>query len=549
MTIKFELNDAGDSAYNNVTMEGRISRKGQRAQKLNCNKEERVPPANTYTANSETEKICEAIVSDFVRRFQGKYPESQFHNRLLIMAENEFGVSKCVCSTLKPTLLPYPSIHDSTECSHFVAHYLDYEPLKDPWQPPTLLPSPSQVLKWGIGDCFDLSIVLASFLTGAGYDAYVVYGTAPKWICDRDRSVQKSSFHENESPHTTEEQRNITKTLKELRSMIDENKPCGGDHKNRTVIDTQICVDTKDNIESGAVDPLHGKRIHCWILIKSNLRCPTGSTDYYIEPSTGHHFLPSSCPYQSIHAIWNSKNYWMNTRGKNNIQNVSLTVDVGWEAIFFNKDKENCQNNGDGCRMPFDPPSSWVNQLTISEDSFNFKYPCEGRRVVLYEKHKVELFSEGAQKHGIDKRVTMFEDKQMLCPVQCVEYFGKLRKDSLSMRVKLLQSHCFHELYSPLNQYSIKEWIALSGEVRLIKFHSKGRSDSLSSSTENFGKRIVHTYEERRDRLSQRIIYLVWVEEIKAKMKKRLVIPSGDGAQNAIVTKIMYVCNFELWDV
>lgn len=71
----------------------------------------------------------------------------------------------------------------------------------------------------------------------------------------------------------------------------------------------------------------------------------------------------------------------------------------------------------------------------------------------------------------------------------------------------------------------------------------------MSSSTENFGKRIVHTYEERRDRLSQRIIYLVWVEEIKAKMKKRLVIPSGDGAQNAIVTKIMYVCNFELWDV
>lgn len=30
-----------------------------------------------------------------------------------------------------------------------------------------------------MGDCFDFAMVLCSLLLGAGYDAYVVYGTAP----------------------------------------------------------------------------------------------------------------------------------------------------------------------------------------------------------------------------------------------------------------------------------------------------------------------------------------------------------------------------------
>jgi hypothetical protein len=45
-----------------------------------------------------------------------------------------------------------------------------------------------QVLKWGAGDSFDLSVLLASYLIGVGYDAYVVYGYAPAWICLRDQT-------------------------------------------------------------------------------------------------------------------------------------------------------------------------------------------------------------------------------------------------------------------------------------------------------------------------------------------------------------------------
>ncbi|CAN0552413.1 unnamed protein product, partial [Ectocarpus sp. 8 AP-2014] len=44
---------------------------------------------------------------------------------------------------------------------------------------PKLCLSACQVLEWTVGDCFDFAMVLCSLLLGAGYDAYVVYGTAP----------------------------------------------------------------------------------------------------------------------------------------------------------------------------------------------------------------------------------------------------------------------------------------------------------------------------------------------------------------------------------
>ena len=67
--------------------------------------------------------------------------------------------------------------------------FLDYEQLEDPIQYPESFPSPYTVLQWQAGDCFDLSLVLVSLLAGAGYDAYVVAGYAPREIttCDQVR--------------------------------------------------------------------------------------------------------------------------------------------------------------------------------------------------------------------------------------------------------------------------------------------------------------------------------------------------------------------------
>ena len=61
--------------------------------------------------------------------------------------------------------------------------------------PAEVIPSPANVLdEWQTGDCFDFAIVLSSLLIGVGYDAYVVYGTAPKQITTKDESDMVCPF-------------------------------------------------------------------------------------------------------------------------------------------------------------------------------------------------------------------------------------------------------------------------------------------------------------------------------------------------------------------
>jgi hypothetical protein len=108
--------------------------------------------------------------------------------QLFLTAPNEYGVTKFVCGTLRPTELPYREVYDLDKCCEFVANFLHYEPLDSTCTTPACLPSPTQVLDWQVGDSFDFSMVLCSFLLGSGYDAYVAYGTAPNWITTKDQS-------------------------------------------------------------------------------------------------------------------------------------------------------------------------------------------------------------------------------------------------------------------------------------------------------------------------------------------------------------------------
>jgi hypothetical protein len=50
------------------------------------------------------------------------------------------------------------------------------------------------VSEWQKGDCFDMSILLASLLIGVGYDAYCVYGIAPKEITTKNEALMDCPF-------------------------------------------------------------------------------------------------------------------------------------------------------------------------------------------------------------------------------------------------------------------------------------------------------------------------------------------------------------------
>ncbi|RHZ38872.1 hypothetical protein DYB26_014789, partial [Aphanomyces astaci] len=136
---------------------------------------ESVTPSS-YSTNSNKELLCLEYVANFRKQFDDLMDASDIcRPPLYLCPPNERGIPKFVCTTLRPTLLPFLDLYDMDKLATFVSGLIEYEPLVDPCAPPACLPSPSAVLAWQAGDSFDMANVLASFLIGAGYDAYVVH--------------------------------------------------------------------------------------------------------------------------------------------------------------------------------------------------------------------------------------------------------------------------------------------------------------------------------------------------------------------------------------
>jgi len=107
---------------------------------------------------------------------------------------NECGVPKFICTTLRPSLPPFPQLYTLDGCAKFVSEFLTYEPLEDPLHPPSHLPSPMSVLQWQAADAFDAAVVLCSLLLGSGYNAFVVMGYAELAVTLNDQSQTECPY-------------------------------------------------------------------------------------------------------------------------------------------------------------------------------------------------------------------------------------------------------------------------------------------------------------------------------------------------------------------
>ena len=65
-----------------------------------------------YASNSHKEHLCLEYVKDFKGNFGRLFPGRE----LYITAPNELGVEKLVCSTLRPTQLPFRELYDVNKC-------------------------------------------------------------------------------------------------------------------------------------------------------------------------------------------------------------------------------------------------------------------------------------------------------------------------------------------------------------------------------------------------------------------------------------------------
>ena len=317
-----------------ISAQGNRSTKAVRTKAIvKAAKDGSVPTPDPYVSNDHKESLCLEFVKDFNSNFTRLFPE---RSPLFLTTRNEFGVEKFVCTSVRPTQLQYREMYDVKKCATFVAHYLDYEPLESPTEPPSSLPSSTQVLDWCIGDSFDFANVLCSYLLGAGYDAYVVMGYAPKDVCERDQTSTACPF----LVEVTEEESKSEEDAAEVEEGKDEEE-AGTSYvakRHGTIESKFLASKGKEEVFDGPVpkpkfksepikwdsdiedentveqlansDKIHGKRVHAWVLVRGGKR--DVEEMLFVEPTTARIYPVSESPYLGIESVWNSKNYWVN---------------------------------------------------------------------------------------------------------------------------------------------------------------------------------------------------------------------------------------------
>lgn len=320
------------------TSDGRLNTKFQRHR--DCKKSLSDFAPEIYKSNSTKEELCLEYINSFYDQFFELHPKRKLP---FMIAENEFGIKKFVCTTIKPSQVPIPELYDLYECASFFAGYILYEPLDPINEYPRFIFSPSQTLHSHSGDCFDMSNLLVSFLIGAGYDAYIVSGYAPKFITLKDQSMTKcpminqtveissapdSSAHDTNniseatSPTNYVPPDNSVKKSQYLLDLEEKKHKEGLDKFKLWLPDTDLDeLEFMEREKSKDVEK-NILRVHSWVLVKSGKR--DVKENIFVEPSTGRIYQIHSSPYIGIESIWNNTNYWTNIQNATKVSEVKF---------------------------------------------------------------------------------------------------------------------------------------------------------------------------------------------------------------------------------
>ncbi|CEG47569.1 uncharacterized protein PHALS_04437 [Plasmopara halstedii] len=543
-------------AVRQVTMTGVVSSKQRRL--LDNRVDVDMPSYNSCTLK---ECLCLEYIAGFQCQFERIFPTRR---ALYLNPPNENGVPKFVCTTIRPTLLPYRELYDCHTLARFLAGMIQYEPLANPLNPPLYLPSPTFTLKWQAGDSFDMATLLASFMIGAGYDAYVVNGIAPKWLCLLDQSktplpdlpvekelhtlcdriIANDRLKARENTNQVPLRSRTTFTSKILENQESEVKEVDNVH---------IEDNYRDDGEEEK-DFLEGKRVHAWVLVRAGSR--EVPEHFFLEPSTGRMYALDTSPYILIESIWNHENYWVNMQQQAvHLTRFDLSNSSDWEYAILSIAERKVEAEADqdakgGSNLSndleilstklddqlgieatdndliLDIPPSWVHKLQIDRATFKKKFVQNSQQITLFHRAKVEEFAEGTHEQGLVVRVTLFRDEEYTLPIEIREYFQN-RKDRLESRFRFPFEGKFEEFFAagrnPDALQSRTEWL---GYRRDFHFYTDARSDGLVTRQEEIQKRVVEHFDKRDDFLCFRSVTLASENE-KIDARNPYILPGG----------------------
>ncbi|KAL4445104.1 hypothetical protein ABPG74_018832 [Tetrahymena malaccensis] len=499
-----------------------------------------------YIENSPKEELVLEHVIQFKRQFQYQLYYDDKRD-LFLYPKNECDVYKFICTTIRPTKLGFLELYDYQQCSKYLSEFVQYEELDPPNEFPLVIPSPTNVAVWQKGDCFDMSILLCSLLIGVGYDAYCVYGKAPREITTRNESLMECLFIEkgkyieenDKKPKQTLEQNENALLKKPIaHSKWDQNqetKAREAEEEKRRIALT-INDDEADELLE---DPYQGQRVHCWVLLRSGKR--DVQQNIFIEPSTGRMYSPSTCPYECVDAVFNNLNFWINMKPECEVKNLNfeeMDSSLNWEyvmldTLLFNKGNGNDEEGNENIDDPLnkqaqrdpeqeqlqdiaqllDMPPPWPPKIYIDKEKFLMGTPL-GEGTVYYNKVKVDNYAPYSQPDGLVQKITIFQDYKRL-KVKEYRYFYKHRSDKLSIRRRYPFEFKTIEEYEPQKYenktipQALQQWrqvIQIDRHLRIIKYYHNRNHDGLIERVEQIGEKTMMFYQNRDDRVIYRSI-------------------------------------------
>eukprot|EP00792_Barthelona_sp_PAP020_P008849 TRINITY_DN3253_c1_g2_i1.p1 TRINITY_DN3253_c1_g2~~TRINITY_DN3253_c1_g2_i1.p1 ORF type:complete len:823 (+),score=222.69 TRINITY_DN3253_c1_g2_i1:60-2471(+) len=495
-------------------------------------------PESYYQTTSKEALVLEYVDhynSQFIQLFSQRKP-------MLFVAKNEVDVTKFISTFIRPTKLSFKKLYFYEGAAEFVADYISYKPLENPVELPTTILTPQTVLDKHEGNCFEMSILLCSFLNGVGFDSYVVIGYADKVTTENDFSGvklekedviegTKNDDDETTGPYVLPKREVLAskylqmKTEREAKNEF--NLPFQSHDQPRYTVDdfrpkaNQNDIQNNDDKEEQK-DPFFGKRIHSWVYVAPGYRGITEA--FFIEPSTGQRKELNDKSYIGLEAIFNHRNYFINMQScERGIENISFSFysPDAWEFVFIPPADEQIivpdqTNVASGINMDetedvqiLELPQSFIPKLRLSMKDFALKYP-KGTKEICYQDATVSLYAPYYRSDGLIKEERFFDDSGMLIS-KIVQHYAN-RQHCLEKKITVPSTSSSHEYYLPNKTFHIKEIISSPSKTTWI-FYDEPRPDGLWKRIEIKGKSIEEYFRNRPDNLIYHAINFISVSD------------------------------------
>jgi len=524
----------------------------------------------SHFRNTAKEELLLDYVEGFRRQFVQLFPA---RNPLFLCPFNEFGVRKFVCTTLRPCPQGAAETWDYQTCAKFVADYLDYHPFPQLTELPDLMPSVSLIQKLRKGDALDFSSFLFSLLRGSDYEAYVVSGYATKSICERDlgKLPCPSEFLEAskwEDPNLTFEKK--TNEADEEYAKVYNIQSAKADTKSyEAFLENQkemeiekqklLEIERLKKEEAAKLDPLEGRRVHFWILLKAGKR--NLEKDLFIEPTTGHCFdtTDPELPFNHIESVFNEQNYWVNVQdeweqgsfevgSRTKIQDLSFEFSdtEKWEYVMIappmidenEEPKTEKQEEADKVvEEILTLPPTWVNVLNLTPMEMFLRFPT-GTKAMDFAKCSVQRWKDlHDHQEGRVLKLSLFGDVDRMNEIESREIF-KHRLDQLILRVTQPLESRTCEQYGLGRPSGLRSLVKEGKTKRTTWFFPNSRPDGMTKRVEVFGQTVEEHFENRPDRVIYRFLEVSRDPKVKTKLATKLTL-AGEEDLEFTVCKII----------